>query len=252
MRALLYWSIVGSLALIGALFALHRGADVMTSPAGTELSRQDQRSFDQLAAMFNLSPGTDEHSRLRSEMVAASGKYTAYRATTLLHVLPGALILLMGLAQFSPWVRAHHIGFHRISGRILLAAIVAAGLSGLFFGIVVPYGGLLESTSTAFFGGFMLFAAARAFVLIRRRDIARHREWMIRMFAVAVGIAVMRVMTVVTVFVLHGGPGAFNSRAAGLLLWLGWSLSLAVGEFWIRLTRPMTKINNSMDAAAGG
>jgi len=230
----LAWSVVGSLALLGAAFALHRGGDVLMSSSSADLSPIDRRSFEQLAALFDLKPGTSEHAQLRGEIVASAGKYYAYPATTLLHVLPGALILLLGLAQFSPWIRSHYIGFHRISGRILLAAIVAAGLSGLFFGLVVPYGGLLESTATATFGGFLLFAAARAYVLIRRRDIARHREWMIRMFSVAIGIAVIRVMSVA---VVAGGPAMFNPRAAGLLLWLGWSLSLAVAELWIRRTR---------------
>ncbi|MBV9361830.1 MAG: DUF2306 domain-containing protein [Betaproteobacteria bacterium] len=219
------------------MFAVHRAADVITSPPVTGLSRQDQQSFEQLAILFDLKPGTSEYTHLRDNVVASTGKYYAYRAVTLLHVLPGTLILLMGLAQFSPWVRAHHMAFHRISGRVLLAAIIVAGLSGLFFGLVVPYGGMLESTATAFFGGFMLFAAARAFVLVRRRDIARHREWMIRMFSVAIGIAVMRMLAIVAVLVVKAGPAVVNPRATGLLLWVGWSLSLAVAELWIRRTR---------------
>ena len=44
---------------------------------------------------------------------------------------------------------------------VAYAAVVAA-VSGLFFGIAVPYGGFAETSATAVFGGLMLVAAMPA------------------------------------------------------------------------------------------
>ncbi len=120
------------------------------------------------------------YARLEAFLDSATRKFSIYPVTTLLHVLPGALILALGLLQFSRRVRSRHPALHRVSGRVLLSLALVFVFASFFFGLFDPYGGALEASATVLFGGFLLFAGARAYAAIRRRDIARHREWMIR------------------------------------------------------------------------
>jgi uncharacterized membrane protein len=115
------------------------------------------------------------------------------------------------------------------------AAIVSA-LAGLYFGLLMPYGGLGEATATAFFGGILLVSVILAFVAIRRGQVARHREWMIRAFAIALGISTVRVVG--TVFDIVLTPAGLPPPELFVLsLWTGWTVTLAAGELWIRYTR---------------
>ena len=65
---------------------------------------------------------------------------------------------------------------------------------------------------------------------IRRKDIARHRVWMMRSYAITLGSATQTVM-ILPVFLLFGPP-------EGLLLDLvfisGWGINLAVAEVLLR------------------
>ena len=82
---------------------------------------------------------------------------------------------------------------HRWTGRVL---VVAASVSGLFALIAAwrlpAYGGPWTQLATALFGMLFLYALARAVMHIRRREVAAHREWMIRVFALASAVATIR------------------------------------------------------------
>jgi hypothetical protein len=115
------------------------------------------------------------------------------------------------------------------------AAIVSA-LAGLYFGLLMPYGGLGDATAIAFFGGILLLSVSLAFVAIRRGQVARHREWMIRAFAIAIGISTVRVVAAVLDVALTP-EGVEPPEVFALSLWTGWTVTLAAGELWIRYTR---------------
>jgi uncharacterized membrane protein len=155
---------------------------------------------------------------------------------TMLHILPGGLILLLAPFQFSARIRNRHIRFHRWSGRVLVGSAVVSALAGFYFGLRMPYGGAGEAAAIVLFGAILLAAVTRAVVAIRRGDVARHREWMIRAFAAAVGIATIRVVGMV-LDVLLTPAGVGPADVFVLSLWTGWTLTLAAAEAWIRYTR---------------
>src|SRR6185369_668614 len=105
----------------------------------------------------------------------------------------------------------------------------------LFFGLLMPYGGGMEASAIGLFGCFFLLAATRAYLAIRRRDVACHREWMIRMFAAALAVAFMRLIAMAVV--VAAGAQGLGRDAAGLTMWAGWLLTLAAAELWIRRSR---------------
>ena len=77
-----------------------------------------------------------------------------------------------------------------------------------------------------------------AFAAVRRRDIAEHRRWMIRAFAVATGIATIRLWTGAFIAVHHAmtgtEPNGPVAETFGLAFWLGLTTNVLVGEWWLR------------------
>ena len=233
------WCVLAMLALVGIAGSFERAFNTVESLSAGDadtLSPLERGKLEALARGLDMDPASAAFAKLERNVTTATAKYRAFPVTTFLHVLPGALVLALGLLQFSSAIRTRHPKLHRACGRVLLVAAVVAAVSGLFFGIAVPYGGFAETSATTVFGGLMLVAAARAYAAIRRREIATHREWMIRLFAVAIGIAVIRVISFAWLGA-RGTPEDVNPAAFGLLLWIGWLLTLAVAELWIRATR---------------
>ena len=175
---------------------------------------------------------------LPAEMVSEAYEFdrwfAAYPVLTFLHVLLGGIFLTLAPSQFSSRIRKRYVRFHRWSGRVLVLTALPIGLSGLLLAALFPYGGPAAASAAFAAGALFLVALIRAFVAIRRRDVARHREWMIRMFSVGLGIATVRVVGLL----LFAITGARFQDIAGLSFWVGWVSTFAAAELWIRHTRP--------------
>jgi uncharacterized membrane protein len=173
-----------------------------------------------------------------AEVERVDSRFAAHPRATLLHVVPGGLFLLVAPLQFSPWIRRRHLLVHRWSGRVLVALALASVGPGLFFGLLVPYAGWTEAVVIAFFGGLFLVALTRAVAAIRRGDVARHRRWMIRSYAVAIGIATTRVFGAGLDLLLS--PAGFPPRGLFVLaIATGWTATVLAAELWIaRTTSP--------------
>jgi hypothetical protein len=99
-------------------------------------------------------------------------------------------------------------------------------------------GGLDEKAAIVFFGSFCLIALGKALGHVLRGNYAKHREWMIRGFAIGLAVATIRpvMATFFAVAVLRGHspePGIFFGSA----FWIGFTLHAIVAEVWIRHTR---------------
>jgi hypothetical protein len=85
------------------------------------------------------------------------------------------------------------------------------------------------------FGLALLAAVAKAVAAIRRRDIAAHRAWVIRAYAVGMGLG-----TVAWVFFpIYLVTGAAPEGLGADMLFAGsWALNIALAEWVIRRTTP--------------
>ena len=79
----------------------------------------------------------------------------------------------------------------------------------------------------------MIVFIVLGFTAIRRRDVTRHRAWMMRGYAIGLG-AGTQVLTLMVGELIAGPPSEF-SRA--LLMGAAWVINLAVAE-WIIRKRP--------------
>ena len=226
------WCGVVILVLIGVATAIARAVFLDDLVTRGERFRQQRLSTLQRSDPF--------WAERREEVRRFDGRFAAHPILTLLHVLPGGILLTLAPFQFSRRIRSRHIQFHRWSGRVLILTTFVVVLTALYFGVLMPYGGTSEVIATALFGGFCLAAVCRAFLAIRRRQVARHREWMIRAFAIAIGIPTIRVVGGVFDIVLT--PAGYRSPEIFVLsFWTGWLITLGAAELWIRYTRPHSR-----------
>jgi uncharacterized membrane protein len=233
------WTTVICLTAVGVAGAALRMSIVATTlmiPVSQRppLSEHDQLNMRIVAAGLAMKPGTDKYARTEAEVVRFANGYTAHPVYAFMHLALGSLILLLAPFQFSRRVRARHIQFHRWSGRTILLASVAIAISAYYFGIVRSTIHPSERPTIAIILALFVFAAVRAYRAIRRRDVAQHREWMIRTYAFLIGIASVRVVSFALTPFFRGGE---LGVAVITSWWIGWLLTLFAAELWIRYTR---------------
>jgi uncharacterized membrane protein len=161
------------------------------------------------------------------------GGFARHPGLTLLHIVPGLIFVILGPFQFVAKIRVRYINLHRWCGRIYVASGVFVGVSALVLGVVVGFAGPTETAAVALFSALFLIFLGLAVFRIHRREVAAHREWMIRAFALGLAVTTMRPM----VGVLTALTGLPFSEILGISFWLAFSLHMVVAECWISFTR---------------
>jgi uncharacterized membrane protein len=159
--------------------------------------------------------------------------FARHVALTFVHILPGALFLGLAPFQFARGFRQKHLHLHRWSGRVLVISGLIIGVSALIMSFTMNIGGSNETAATTLFAIVFLICLGKAYRYIRHRDVARHREWMIRAYGVGLGVATTRPI-VGMFFAFHRmTPHEFF----GIAFWLGFTITFIAAEFWIDYTR---------------
>jgi uncharacterized membrane protein len=166
------------------------------------------------------------------ELRATDARFAASPAPVVIHVVAAIGYALLGAFQFSHRIRRRHPGWHRRAGRILVALGLAVALSGLWMTLVYPYKegtGDLLYVFRLLFGSGMAASIVLGLAAIRRRDIARHRAWMVRAYALALGAGTQA-------FAVGFGEALFGTGVVrtDLMMGAGWAINLAVAEWIIR------------------
>lgn len=158
-------------------------------------------------------------------------RVNASPAPVVIHVVAAASYALVGAFQFSaPW-RRRHPGWHRRAGRVLVGAGLVVAVSGLWLTLLYPGapGGALLWTVRLVVGSAMGASLVLGFSAIRRGDIAAHRAWMIRAYALGLGAGTQ-------VFTEGFGEAALGTgdMSKAVSLSAGWIINAAVAEWVIR------------------
>ena len=157
------------------------------------------------------------------------------------HMLPGAVYLLGAPLQLSRRFRSRHYVLHRRMGRFLVGCAVVSGVLAVVLGVRFAWGGAIEASASVVFGGWFLFCLVRAIRAIRTNRVSQHRRWMIRAFAVSIGIATIRIwvgiFTGFQIGLLGMADATFPIKGTfGPAFWLGLGMHVLVGEWWLRRT----------------
>src|SRR6267378_3964002 len=214
------WSAVIFLALIGSAVAVRRMVHLVPIAVG------------------GYHPPGVTSNPVAAQFAALDDLFAHYPILTLVHIVPGLFFMVLGPLQFSSTIRARHLQWHRISGRIFVICGVVIGISALVMSLGMPaIGGFNQAAATTLFASFFLFALCKAFWHIRRREIALHREWMIRGFSV--GLAVATIRPVIGMFFATSRlSGLTPYQFFGTAFWIGFVLHLIAAEAWIHATVP--------------
>jgi uncharacterized membrane protein len=168
--------------------------------------------------------------------------FARYAPLTMAHIYPGLLFLALGPFQFITTLRARRPTLHRRMGYVVLTSGLVTGVTALAMTMRMAIGGATERAATTLFGLLFLIALARALTCIRRRQVALHREWMIRAFSL--GLAVATVRPIVGVFfATQMFTGLTPPEFFGIAFWLGFTMHLIAAEAWINHTRARRSID---------
>jgi uncharacterized membrane protein len=165
---------------------------------------------------------------------AFDAEFGRHAFLTLIHILPGALFMILGPLQFMPAIRTRHLRLHRLGGRIYIASGYIVGISALVMSFVLsPIGGINQAAATILFSLLFLLSLSKAWWHIVHHEIALHREWMIRAFSI--GLAIGTIRPIMVLFFAFSGlpPQVFFGTA----FWIGFTLHLLAAEGWINYTR---------------
>jgi len=163
------------------------------------------------------------------------------------HVVGAIGYALFGAFQFSARLRRRHPGWHRRTGRVLVVFGLAVAFSGLWMTLGYPRkegtGDILWATRLLVSSG-MGVSLVLGLVAIRHRNVAVHRAWMMRAYALALGAGTQA-------FTVGFGEAIFGTGVVrtDLMMAVAWALNLAVAEWFI--VRPAARRAKRAGAFAG-
>ncbi|RBL89817.1 DUF2306 domain-containing protein [Chitinophaga flava] len=161
--------------------------------------------------------------------------FSQHPVITLMHILPGALFMILGPALFMPEVQTKHPELHHQLERLFMIDAYIVGVSALYMPFVMlPIGGINEAAASTLFGLYFLLALTLAWRANVQHRKTQHREWMIRTFAIGLAIATVRPIVGMFFALTALAPQIFFGTA----FWIGFTLHLMVAEAWINYTRP--------------
>lgn len=160
------------------------------------------------------------------------------------HVLAGVAFGITGPVQFVRALRHRFGRVHRATGRVFVIAGATLGLSGLsLLAQVMSERTPLADIARGVFGLALLFALALAMVAVRDRDFRRHRAWMIRAYAVGMGLGTVG-LVFFPIYIVTGQPPM--GFAADILFVAAWVMTIVVGEVVVhRLSASPSKASAS-------
>ena len=159
-------------------------------------------------------------------------RFAASPAPLVVHVVAAVVYAVLGAFQFSASLRRRRPRWHRRAGRLLVVLGLAVALSGLWMTLLYPRkegtGELLYLFRLIASSG-MGISIVLGLAAIRSRDIARHRAWMTRAYALALGAGTQA-------FTVGFGEAVFGAGVVrtDLMMGAGWVINLAVAEWVIR------------------
>jgi hypothetical protein len=153
----------------------------------------------------------------------------ADRGLLIPHTLCGTFALLTGPLQFSSRFRQRHLKLHRIVGRIYFISVIIGAFTGIALATGRP--GL---PGTAMQGATWIVCTTVAVIAAHNRQVAVHRQWMARSYAVTFTFVSSRVLNLVPAYWSHLGD--VLSAVGVIAFTLASIVAVDIGLNWNELT----------------
>ncbi len=172
--------------------------------------------------------GVDRTTFMQEKVQLGFEPWFAWRALLLVHVASAVIAMIAGSVSLVLGVRQSRMVIHRWAGRLYVVAVVISGLAGVPLSFTAT-GGILA------IGGFLLLNHAwlkttlMSYRAARGRDIALHRTWVVRSYAITFANMTVHILTTAL-------TGIFDSHATAytVAIWIGWPINVAIAEVWRR------------------
>ncbi len=177
----------------------------------------------------NAAPVTSENLRFMSAPLPV-----------VMHIISSVIYSILGAIQFSDSFRQNKPLWHRTSGKWLIPLGLISALSGIWMTLFYARPAIDGELIVANFDDHYLYAIrimvgltmtcfiCLGLVAIRKRDIFRHRAWMIRAYALALG-AGTQVFTHIPWFLF---PDLQSELSRTICMGAGWAINALVAE-WV-------------------
>ena len=154
-------------------------------------------------------------------VIPVDHRFASFPLPLVVHVVGATTYALVGILQFLPRLGRRHLAWHRRAGRVLAVAGLLVAISALWMTLLYkaqPGPGTLLYMLRLIFGSAMAGCLVLGVTAARRRDIAAHRAWMIRAYAIG----------------LAAGTQAFTEPIGGAIVGTGvLAADLAKGTAWV-------------------
>ena len=145
------------------------------------------------------------------------------------HTLAATFALLIGPINFSSRIRQHYLQLHRVLGRIYVISVYIGAATGVALAVGRP--GLPGTSMQA---AAWIVCTTAALITARNGQIAQHRQWMARSYAVTFTFVSSRVLNLWPAYWSHLGD---TFAALGLIAFtLASLLVVDLGLNWHELT----------------
>lgn len=166
--------------------------------------------------------------------------FQAHDVAIRLHIFASIAALALGPFQFSTRLRSRSPRLHRLMGRAYLGVgVLLGGASGLYVA-QFAFGGTTARLAFTLLALAWLFTGWSAYAAIRRGNVAAHRAWMLRNFALTFAAVMLRLY--LPVAMARGIP---FEAAYPVIAWLCWVPNLIAVEAWLRW-RGMLRAGNAL------
>ncbi|MEP6509359.1 MAG: DUF2306 domain-containing protein [Gemmatimonadales bacterium] len=146
------------------------------------------------------------------------------------HTVFGPFALLTGIFQFLPAMRKPgRWRMHRITGRVYVVSAIVLATAGLYMSFY-SLGGVVTHVGFGFLALFTLATTVQGYLLIRRRKITAHRQWMLRSYSLIFGAVTLRIWLPLLIAAFHGE----FTPAYQIVSWVSWVPNLLIAELMIR------------------
>jgi len=165
-------------------------------------------------------------------IIPADHRFAGFPAALIVHIVGATVYAVAGTFQFIPRFRRRHRDWHRRVGRVLAVAGLMVAASALWMTLFYqPQRGTgdLLYVLRLIFGSAMAASLVLGVTAARRRNIAAHRAWMIRAYAIGLA-AGMQVVTEGVGGAIFGTGELRGDLAKGA----AWVINLAIAEWAIR------------------
>lgn len=166
------------------------------------------------------------------ELIPDDHRFADAPLPLVIHIVAAAAFLVVGTFQLVPRFRREHRAWHRRAGRVVFVAGLLVAGSALWmtlFYATKPGTGLLLYLLRLVFASAMAACLVLGVTTIRRGEVAGHRAWMIR--AYAIGLAAGTQAFTGGIGIALFGHGALQGDIA---MGSAWFINLAVAEWIIR------------------